>query len=86
MEKPYVWDCCGFNRPNMEVFGYQGGQEVFMGKVVDNCDICNYSFTLTDADGNNLFFIEAKCTQLGFFCDCPFGPCEKIVFDVYRGD
>lgn len=42
--------CC--NRPEMKVFYTTNGNEVYLGKVVDNFDFCNFTFTVFDAKGN----------------------------------
>jgi len=76
--------CC--NRPEMKVYCTQGGQENYIGKIVDNWDCINFSYTVKDAADNVRFFIKASCCQLGFHCKCPCEPCEKIEFDLWQGD
>jgi hypothetical protein len=86
MERKCQCTCYCCNRPQMKVYSTQNGQEVYIGKVVDNYDFCNYSYTVYDQADNIRFFIKASCCQLGFHCKCPCGPCEKITFDLWSGD
>lgn len=86
MRKPYKMTFMCFNRPKMDIFTFANGQEQYLGKVVDNYDFCNYSFSLFNSQSKKLFHVEASCNQLGFFCSCPCGPCEKIIFRIWRGD
>jgi hypothetical protein len=76
--------CC--NRPEMKVFCTERGQKIYIGKVVDNYDFCNYSYTVYDSNDHIRFFIKASCCQLGFCCKCPCEACEKIEFDLWSGD
>ena len=86
MEKPYkmTFLCC--NRPEMTVRYTEQGNFIDVGKVIDNWDVCNYSFSVLDVQGNQMFHIEASCMQLGFHLECPCESCETIVFEVYKGE
>ena len=76
--------CC--NRPEMKVYLTERGQKTYIGKVIDNWDCVNYSYTVKDSNDQIRFFIKASCCQLGFCCKCPCEPCEKIEFDLWSGD
>lgn len=76
--------CC--NRPEVKIFLTEGGQQVYLGKVVDPWDCCNHSYKVYDAADQLRFYIEAGCCQLGFCCGCPCDSCEKIIFDVWAGN
>lgn len=78
--------CCCFNRPQMKVMFLENGKEEYFGKVVDNFDCCNFSFSVKDQDHNTVYHIEAKCCQCGIWCKCPCEQCEKIVFEIWSGD
>ena len=87
MIRPYscAWKC--LNRPEMKVNLIRDGQSVYIGKVRDNWDCCNFSFSIYDNNDTIVYWVVASCCQLAFhFKKCPFGPCEKVVFDVYKGE
>lgn len=86
MEKPYKMTMMCINRPEMKVRYTENGNFIDLGKVVDNWDFCNFSFSVLDAQGTQMFHIEASCMQLGFHCKCPCESCETIVFEVYKGE
>ena len=74
------------NRPEMDVYLIEGGQQKKIGRIVDPWDMCNYAFKIYDENEKLAFTLEAKCCQLGFYCQCPCKACETIVFDVYEPD
>lgn len=80
--KMCVTPCC--NRPVIKVYMKERptDEEVYIGKVIDNCDCANFSFNIYDENDNKKFFIKAGCCQLGFWCKCPCEACERIVFKV----
>lgn len=79
--------CCCCNRPEMKVFLTENGQNTYLGKVMDPYDCCNYSFKVLDQSDNVKFVVEADCCQLGLCCQgCPCEPCEKVIFNLWRGD
>lgn len=86
MERECQCTCYCFNRPEMKIYLTQGGQKNYLGKVVDNYDFCNYSYSVYDTNDKIVFFIKASCCQCGFHCKCPCEACEKIQFDLWRGD
>lgn len=86
LERECQCTCYCFNRPTMKVFVTERGQKIYVGKVVDSWDCCNYSYTVYDSSDQVRFFIKASCCQLGFCCKCPCEPCEKIEFDLWSGD
>lgn len=76
-----------WNRPQMKVFYTENGREEYLGKVVDNFDCCNYSFSIVDQNHDKLYHIEASCCQCGIlFHGCPCEKCEKAIFEVWNGD
>ena len=86
LEKPYKISFMCWNRPMMRVNYTENGNMVNLGKVVDNYDFCNYSFDVLNANGEKRFHIEAACNQLGFHFQCPCDACEKIIFNIWKGD
>lgn len=84
--KPYKIPILCWNRPMMSVNYTEDGNFVNLGKVVDNYDFCNYSFDVLNANGEKRFHIEAACNQLGFHCQCPCDACERIIFNIWKGD
>ena len=76
--------CC--NRPEVKVYLTEGGQQLYLGKVVDTWDCVNYTYKVYDESDKIKFFIQASCCQLGFCCGCPCDACEKITFDLWTGD
>lgn len=78
--------CLCFNRPKMDVYYTENGAYLYLGKVVDDFDCCNYSFSVYDNQGIKIYHIEAKCCQCGIWCQCPCDSCERIEFQFYAGD
>lgn len=76
--------CC--NRPELKVFLTENGQNIYLGKIVDPYDCCNYSFKVYDDSDNLRFVAEAECCQLGLICKCPCESCERVTFKLWRGD
>ena len=72
------------NRPTMTVDYVEGGQSQYLGKIIDNWDCCNFSFSVMDENDTKIFHIEASCMQLGFHCKLPFEACEKIDFKIFK--
>jgi hypothetical protein len=75
--------CC--NRPTLTVALTENGQNIPLGKVEDNWNLCDYSFTVYDAQDQKRFLIKASSCQCGFWCKCPCDPCQKIEFNVWSG-
>lgn len=87
LEKPYKITVACLNRPVLRIQAIdQNGQLREVGKVVDNFDLCNFSFSVLDHTGKKRFHIAAKCTQLGLLCNFPCESCQKVIFQVWRGD
>lgn len=63
-----------------------GGGSIYLGKIVDNFDVCSYSFRVLDRDDNVSWYIEASSCQLGLLCRCPFQGCEEVEFKLWRRD
>ena len=85
-ERPYQCSFACFNLAEMRVLYTEEGKDQYLGKVLDNCDCLNYSFSILDHTDKVIYFVEADCCQWGFFCQCPCDKCETIYFDVYRGN
>lgn len=86
-----VRECqCSFlcwNRPQMKIYFTENGKREYFGKIVDNFDCCNYSFSVKDAAHNTIYHVEADCCQMGLcFMGCPCEQCEKVKFDIFSGD
>lgn len=85
MDKPYKCCITPCNRPEMKVTFTENGTPEYFGKIVDNYDFCNYSFSIMGPDDKLIFTVVAKCMQCGFMCQCGCQACERVVFKVYRG-
>lgn len=72
--------CC--NRQQMELMYTEKGQQLFLGKVYDPWDLCNYGFSIKDEDNKHLFDIKASCCQCAFWLCCTCDSCIKIEFKV----
>ena len=71
----------------MKIFWTEGSQTTYLGKVMDNWDFCNYSFSVKDENHNTIYYVEANCCQCGFwFKGCPCKKCEKVIFEMWYGD
>ena len=84
--RDYQCTLCCLNRPEMQVIYSEEGVDMYFGKVVDNCDFCNYSFTIYDQSNRPLYVIEASCCQQGLLCGCPCQECQIVEFELYKGE
>lgn len=76
--------CC--NRPVIQVEYIENENEgaKYLGKVVDNFDFCNFSFSVYDAQDKKIMHIFTSCCQLGIMCQgYPCKACEKVDFQVF---
>ena len=88
LRRPYqivVGPCC---RPKMDVFLMDPATkaEVHIGSVLDNFDCCNFSFRGETPQQETRFHLEASCCQKAFWFKCPCDSCQKVTFDVYKGN
>jgi len=82
IKRPCKVACYCFNRQQMEIMYTEKGNQVYLGKVVDPWDLCNYGFSIKDEQGKHLFDITASCCQLAFWLGCPCDSCNKVEFKV----
>ena len=74
--------CCCLNRPFMEVFHTENGQDRYIGKVYDPCNFYNMQIETYDANENLQYTITGSCCQLGVWCRLPCEPCQTIDFHI----
>lgn len=81
--------CCCWNREELLVWHKEkGSEEKYLGKVYDNCDICNFSFGIYDDSGSETTFgvlefkVTASCCQTYFWCQCPCKSCNHVDFEI----
>lgn len=86
MDRECQVTCACFNRPSMQVYYTEDGTREYLGRVVDNFDCCNYSFKVQNNENVTIFYIEASCLQCGLCCQCPCQSCERVTFNMWRGD
>ena len=57
---------------------------MYLGKIEDEYDFCNFNFNIFDKNGKKVFRVYAGCCQCGIQCmGCPCGPCETVEFEIY---
>lgn len=88
-EKPFIlmqrprtctFLCC--NRPETTLKYVENGADEDLGKILLPWTCWDYHADVQDANGSLKYKIIANCCQLGFCCQCPWGPCQHIRFDV----
>ena len=77
--------CLCLARPELQVFLTEGGQQRYIGKVVDDWQCCNYQFSIYDAADQRRFAITGRACQLGLMCKCPCDPCNHVEFELTDG-
>jgi hypothetical protein len=71
--------CCA-NRPVLNV--YDAVTKECLGSIRDPWALCDMTFDIMDAAGQEIIKVDGSCCQLGLFCQCPCGPCENVEFDI----
>ncbi len=80
-----VFMCC--NRPVIYIDYCEDGTDVFIGKIEDEYDFCNFNFNVRDETGAKKFRVHASCMQCGIICSqCCCTACETVKFEVMDAD
>lgn len=61
IHKPYTCTCLCLNRPVIHVDYTEDGQEMYLGKIEDEYDFCNFNFNIFDKNGKKVFRVHAGC-------------------------
>lgn len=86
LEKPQTCTMQCFGRPVLDVFvvNDQNNEKIFVGKVIDPFECCEFAFEIRDHDDKPVYtFHTPKCQQAmlcgnSFHCD----ECKKVDFEV----
>jgi hypothetical protein len=78
--------CFGRNRPFMEVRYVENGQNLYLGKIVHEFNCCDEIFSFYDEKGMLLYTAHTKTCQKGIVCQCPYDDCQRVEFDLYKGE
>ncbi len=71
------------NRPEFLVYFTENGQSEYLGRIIDNFDCYNQTFTIKNSKDTLLYKIIGNCCQAGFwFSDIPANRCQKVTFDL----
>ncbi len=75
--------CFCLNRPSFNVYLTENGQKEYLGKIIDNFDCINQTFTIKDDKDKLLYKIFASICQPGFCCNhCPLDACQTVTFEL----
>ena len=74
------------NRPEMKLYYTENNQNLYLGKVVDVWNCCNYSFQIYDANNSVRYSIKANCCQCGINNEAPCDSCQRAEFQVWSGN
>lgn len=58
----------------MEVHLVEGGQHVYLGKIVSPFKCCDLQIDIHD-ESHHRFDVAGSCCQLGVWCHCPCEAC-----------
>lgn len=73
MHKQRHWPCCPCcSRPSAKIVdgGDGTGNGPVIGRIEDPCTLCSMNNDIYDANGQQLYHVEATCCQLGWLCPC----------------
>ena len=73
--------CCCFQRPSLEVYYVEKGQDKYLGRVQDPCT-CNMFFNVYGPNDELLYTIFGECCQIGIWCPFPCESCQTVNFEV----
>jgi hypothetical protein len=82
VRRPWQCTCCCINRPVADVIDVASMSKI--GYFRDPFKCCSLKFDIRDGQDNNVLEVDGGCccTQPGFVCPLPCGPCSKVEFDV----
>jgi len=82
VRRPWQCTCCCINRPVADVIDATTMNKI--GSFRDPCKCCLMKFDIRDGQDNDVLEVDGGCccTQPGFVCPLPCGPCSKVEFDV----
>eukprot|EP01016_Furgasonia_blochmanni_P007714 TRINITY_DN13092_c0_g1_i1.p1 TRINITY_DN13092_c0_g1~~TRINITY_DN13092_c0_g1_i1.p1 ORF type:complete len:581 (+),score=45.64 TRINITY_DN13092_c0_g1_i1:195-1937(+) len=84
--RPCACTCLCLNRPFMDVYLVEHGENVHLGKITSPCTCMNLQLDIYGDKEQILYKIEGSCCQLGLWCNWPCEACQLIHFDVKGGD
>lgn len=65
VRKECTMTCLCLNRPVIHIEYCEDGQDMFIGKIEDEYDFCNFNFNILNESGDKRFRIYASCCQCG---------------------
>ena len=68
IQKDTQCSCLCLNRPRFAVYFIENGQKEYLGKIIDNFDCYDQTFTIKDDKDRLLYKISGSCCQTGFWC------------------
>jgi len=80
LERGWTCTCLCFNRPVVEVTDVVQGKKI--GSMKDPFACCNLTFSMRDAEDNDVLYANGGCCQWGLCCPLPCGPCAEVNFPV----
>ncbi|CAD8181417.1 unnamed protein product [Paramecium octaurelia] len=82
-KREYQCTCCCCNRPRLEVYYVENGQNKQLGYIIDPIYCCQIGCNIFDSDNQLRYMIEASTCQSYFWCRCPCSiECNQINFDI----
>lgn len=83
MKRPFTCTMLCFNRPVMEIYSLEQGQEKYIGKISNPYSCTQIVFNIDDENNNPLYIIKGSLCQLGVLCTgIPCAPCQEAQFDI----
>ena len=67
MERPFKCTCFCLNRPVLEVNYNEGGQNIYVGRVICEFSCCEMIFSLFDKTNNFVYQIRGNLWQIGIY-------------------
>lgn len=82
-ERDFSCTCYCLNRPEMKINAVnEANEEVYIGKIVDPFDCCNYQFAICDENDELIYTLTTPSCQLAFMCKCPCEECVRVEFKL----
>jgi hypothetical protein len=82
VKRPWQCTCCCINRPVADVIDAHSFNKI--GSFKDPFKCCLMKFDIRDGQDIEVLEVDGGCccSQPGFVCPLPCGPCSKVEFDV----